>query len=159
MRPYGGNLKGVSRKLRKGMTEAEQLLWSHLRRKQILDIQFYRQKPVGPYVVDFYASKVHLVIEVDGSQHSGEEQAQHDVVRDLFLCKQQLAVLRFDNRQVLLETGAVLDEIFRVCRERQIPPVPPLQRGGPSAAPLEINSGENELPSTTSSGRNPGENE
>jgi very-short-patch-repair endonuclease len=131
MRPYGQNLKGVSRKLRKQMTDAEQLLWLHLRGKQMLNIQFNRQKPIGPYIVDFYAHAVLLVIEIDGSQHLEGGDAQHDVVRDLFLSKQQLAVLRFDNRQVLLETAAVLEEIFRVCRERQIPPVPPSQRGGP----------------------------
>jgi very-short-patch-repair endonuclease len=113
------------------MTDAEQLLWLHLRGKQMLNIQFNRQKPIGPYIVDFYAHAVLLVIEIDGSQHLEGEPAQRDVVRDLFLSKQQLAVLRFDNRQVLLETAAVLEEIFRVCRERQIPPDPPSQRGGP----------------------------
>jgi very-short-patch-repair endonuclease len=136
MRPYGENLKGVSQKLRKQMTDAEKLLWSHLRGKQILGIQFNRQKAVGPYVLDFFAHAVRLVIEIDGSQHLEDEHAQRDVTRDLFLGKQQLHVLRFDNRQVLLETEAVLNEIFSVCRERQIPPVPPSQRGGPVAADL-----------------------
>ncbi|WP_264175520.1 endonuclease domain-containing protein [Citrifermentans bemidjiense] len=56
VRPYGHQLKGASRKLRKQMTDAEQLLWSHLRGKQLLGIQFNRQKLLGPYVVDFYAA-------------------------------------------------------------------------------------------------------
>jgi very-short-patch-repair endonuclease len=118
MRPYDPKLKAVSRKLRKKMTDAEQRLWSHLRRKQILGIQFYCQKPVGPYVVDFYAPAVRLVIEADGSQHLEDVPAQRDATRDLFLSKQGLFVLRFDDRQVLLETEAVMDEIFRVCRDR-----------------------------------------
>ena len=104
------------------MTDAEKMLWSHLRGKQILDIQFYRQKPLGPYVVDFYASAVLLVIEVDGRQHFEAEHMQRDSERDLYLVNEGLSVLRFDDRQVLLETDAVLDEIFRFCRERLNPP-------------------------------------
>lgn len=73
MLEYSRNLKEPSRELRKEMTEAEQKLWGHLRRKQILDIQFYRQKPLGPYIVDFYAPAAKLVVEVDGSQHHEPE--------------------------------------------------------------------------------------
>jgi very-short-patch-repair endonuclease len=35
----------------------------------LLNIQFYRQKPIGNYIVDFYAPSAKLVIEVDGSQY------------------------------------------------------------------------------------------
>jgi very-short-patch-repair endonuclease len=100
------------------MTDAEELLWSHLRGKQLLGVQFNRQKPVGPYVVDFYAAAVLLVIEVDGSQHLLEEHSKRDALRDLFLQEQGVMVLRFDDRQVLLETAAVLEEIFRMCQVR-----------------------------------------
>jgi very-short-patch-repair endonuclease len=58
-----------AREFRKNMTEAEQALWFRLRRKQLLDVQFYRQRPIGNHVVDFYAPSAKLVIEVDGSQH------------------------------------------------------------------------------------------
>lgn len=40
MKPYNKNLKQVSRDLRNNMTEAEKLLWSRLRNKQILGLQF-----------------------------------------------------------------------------------------------------------------------
>ncbi|ACH40612.2 endonuclease DUF559, putative [Citrifermentans bemidjiense Bem] len=130
VRPYNHQLKGASRKLRKQMTDAEQLLWSHLRGRQLLGVQFNRQKPVGPYVVDFFAAAALLVIEVDGSQHLQEEHGKRDVARDLFLQEQGLTVLRFDNRQVLLETAAVLEEIFRICQQRANPPCPPFAKGG-----------------------------
>jgi len=130
VRPYRHQLKGPSRKLRKQMTDAEQLLWSHLRGKQLLGVQFNRQKPVGPYVVDFYAASALLVIEVDGSQHLQTEQGERDAARDLFLQEQGLMVLRFDDRQVLLETAAVLEEIFRMCQQRANPPCPPFAKGG-----------------------------
>lgn len=42
MKPYNKNLKQASRDLRNNMTDAEKLLWSRLRNKQILGLQFYR---------------------------------------------------------------------------------------------------------------------
>lgn len=122
---YSKYLKQPSRNLRTGMTETEQKLWSYLRGKQILGIQFYRQKPLGSYIVDFYAPAARLVIELDGSQHHEEDHARRDADRDANLSSQGLLVLRFDNLQVLKEIEAVLEQIIRVCGERQIPPASP----------------------------------
>jgi len=58
------------------MTDSEKKLWPRLRRKPIMDIPFYRQKPIGPYIVDFYAPKAKIVIEVDESQHMEEDPQQ-----------------------------------------------------------------------------------
>ena len=66
---YNKNLKQVSQKLRGSMTDAELLLWSKLKGKQVKGLQFYRQKIIGNYIVDFYCAKAGLVIEVDGGQH------------------------------------------------------------------------------------------
>jgi len=130
MLPYNRQLKEPARTLRKKMTDAEQTLWFHLRRKQILNIQFYRQKPIGPYIVDFYAPAIKLVIEADGSQHFDEINREYDVIRDAFLKENALVVLRFDNRQILTEMIAVKEEIFRVCEQRrQIPLNPPFPKG------------------------------
>jgi very-short-patch-repair endonuclease len=71
MLPYSANLKSHARELRKRQTDSESLLWSHLRGKQLLGVQFYRQKPIGQYIVDFFAPSIKLIIEVDGSQHLG----------------------------------------------------------------------------------------
>ncbi len=84
-----------------------------LRRKQVLDVQFYRQKPIGDYIVDFYAPKAKLVVEVDGSQHLEPARMDHDRRRTAFLESQGLRVLRFDNRQVLQELGGVMEAIYR----------------------------------------------
>ena len=54
MRPYNKNLKLPSRDSRNNMTDAEQMLWQRLRCKQILGLQFYRQKPILNFIVDFY---------------------------------------------------------------------------------------------------------
>lgn len=64
MKEYKKSLKKFSRELRNNLTDAEQLLWFRLRRKQILNLQFYRQKPIAGYIVDFYCAAVNLVIEL-----------------------------------------------------------------------------------------------
>ncbi|MDD2733123.1 MAG: DUF559 domain-containing protein [Desulfuromonadaceae bacterium] len=121
---YGRTLKTPSRELRTNMTDAERVLWSRLRGKQLLGVQFYRQKPLGPFIVDFYSHAATLVIEVDGGQHYEEEHARKDAERDKYLSGLGLRVMRFNNRQVLLETDAVVEEIFKMIEERQIPPAP-----------------------------------
>ncbi len=111
MLKYVPSLKEQSRHLRSGMTEAEQTLWHRLRGKQINGIQFYRQRPIGNFIVDFLASAVQLVIEVDGSQH--QEKKTYDDRRTQFLESKGYTVLRFNNLQILLETEATLNEIHR----------------------------------------------
>ncbi|MDT3737171.1 MAG: endonuclease domain-containing protein [Denitratisoma sp.] len=130
MLKYDEELKQPARKLRSGMTDAERLLWSRLRGKQILGVQFYRQKPIGRYIVDFHAPAVKLVVEVDGSQHFEEAGQVSDRRRDAYLETLGLHVLRFDNLQVLKETEAVLEMILGVVGARlKSPPAPLLQRG------------------------------
>ena len=98
---YNRHLKPTSRRLRTEMTDSERLLWSRVRGKQILGVQFYRQRPIGNYIVDFYAPRAALVVEVDGSQHQEEDQVRADAKRDEYLGRQGLRVLRFNNLQVL----------------------------------------------------------
>ena len=109
--PYNRTLKLRSRILRREMTDAEQLLWLRLRRKQLMGVQFYRQKPIGNYVVDFCAPRSKIVVEVDGSQHHEPAAMKADAERDEYLSGLGLNVLRFDNLQVLHETESVLDTI------------------------------------------------
>ncbi len=113
MLSYNQRLKTKARSLRKSLTDAEQRLWSRLRRKQIEGVQFYRQKPVGNYIVDFFAPAVRLVVEVDGAHHFTPTEAENDRRRSEFLGQQGLRVLRFNDRQVLLELDSVVEKIFR----------------------------------------------
>ena len=130
MLSYRRDLKDKARVLRCHTTDSEEHLWTRLRRKQILGIQFYRQKPLGNYIVDFYAPKVKLVVEVDGSQHLETRHRYEDESRDAFLASLGIHVLRFNSREVLLETDAVVEVIYRKSREgMKIPPAPLFQRG------------------------------
>ena len=101
----------MARRLRTQMTDSERALWERLRRKQVHSVQFYRQKPIGNYIVDFYAPKAKMVVEVDGPQHMESEQAARDLQRDAFLASEGLRVLRFDNLQVLREIEGVMEVI------------------------------------------------
>ncbi|HKY62505.1 MAG TPA: endonuclease domain-containing protein [bacterium] len=113
MLAYRPTLKTYSRALRTNQALAEQKLWFHLRRKQLLGVQFYRQKPIGKYIVDFYAPSVSLVIELDGTQHYLGNAGERDQARDSCLNKLGLRVLRFSNRQVFTEIEGVLRAIFQ----------------------------------------------
>ncbi|MCH7380309.1 MULTISPECIES: endonuclease domain-containing protein [Acinetobacter] len=118
MKPYNKNLKQASRNLRSNMTDAEQLLWQRIRRKQILGLQFYRQKPILNFIVDFYCPAVNLVIECDGGQHYTETGLEADQNRDHALSELGLITLRFSNHQILTEIDAVVERIYYVVRQR-----------------------------------------
>ena len=119
----------LARGLRRRMTDAEQKLWRHLRNDQ-LGARFYRQKPLGPYIVDFYSFQARLVIELDGGQHLDDPSiSKQDKLRDAWLHSKGLKVLRFDDRQVLTETQSVMEVIFKEVEAAcvgKIPPHPPL---------------------------------
>ncbi|MFI4956929.1 MAG: endonuclease domain-containing protein [Gammaproteobacteria bacterium] len=108
---YKSDLKPFARELRKKQTPAEQLLWHYLRKKQVLNTRFSRQNPIGPYIVDFFAKEVKLVIEVDGSQHYDLEHLKYDQDRDQYLRSLGLRILRFNNLSVLKNTETVMNII------------------------------------------------
>ncbi len=70
----GGMRQSSARRLRKHPTDAERLLWCHLRLRQLGGYKFRRQQPLGPYIVDFVCLEQRLIVEVDGGQHA--EQAK-----------------------------------------------------------------------------------
>ena len=112
MLPFDRKLKPLSRNLRSNMTDAEQLIWSKIRRKQIKDVQFYRQKNIGHYIVDFYCPKGKLVIEIDGGQHYEKEGMDKDRKRDDYLQGLGLNVMRFSDIDVLKNINEILERIY-----------------------------------------------
>lgn len=111
MHSYNPKLKQLSQELRKNTTDAEKLLWSKLRMKQLKGLMFSRQKPLGEYIVDFYCHKVKLVIEVDGGQHFSGEVIEYDKIRDEFMKSAGLTVLRFANTDVIDNIEGVMERI------------------------------------------------
>jgi very-short-patch-repair endonuclease len=106
------NLRENSKALRRPLMDAEHRLWFNLRNRHLGGAKFRRQHPLGPYILDFFCPEMGIVIEADGSQHFGPEQADRDRERTEYLKTRSLRVLRFDNRQVLAETNSVLEVIF-----------------------------------------------
>ena len=80
-------------------------------------MQFYRQKPLLNYIVDFYCPAVNLVIECDGGQHYTIEGLAADRVRDEALGALGLFVMRFDNGQVLNQLDGVVELIYQFVQQ------------------------------------------
>ncbi|MGS5085237.1 endonuclease domain-containing protein [Hydrogenophaga sp. A37] len=106
--------KVKARGLRGQMTEDETLLWQQLRGRRFQDFKFRRQRPLGPYILDFVCLEAGLVIEVDGGQHA--EQQAHDLARTALIESQGLTVIRFWNHEVMNETPAVLETIWQTLQ-------------------------------------------
>lgn len=100
-----------ARTLRVNQTDAERILWRHLRNRQLLGWKFRRQRPTGSYVADFVCLEAKLIIEVDGSQHMDN---RDDVIRTTDLKSRGYRVMRFWNNEVLEQIDAVLSAI---CEE------------------------------------------
>ena len=115
--------------LRRNQTEAESLLWRHLRNRN-LGYKFRRQHPMPPYTLDFFCQDAAMVIELDGGQHADSER---DRRRDEWLAERGLRVLRFWNHEVLQDTESVLQAIWNALHEPARPhpqPISPGERGG-----------------------------
>ena len=67
-----------ARELRKNMTKEEKQLWYNYLRK--CKVRFLRQKVIDNYIVDFYCSKLNLVIELDGSHHYEDKGLKYDKI-------------------------------------------------------------------------------
>lgn len=112
MLEYNPKLQALAREFRKNITDAERVLWSKLSRRQMGGSQFYRQRIIGDYIVDFYCPKSKLIIEIDGGQHYSGKARADDKKRDQTLNELGLTVLRFSNLEVLKELDGVLEHIY-----------------------------------------------
>lgn len=89
----------LARSLRSNQTDAENMLWKHIRAGRLEGHKFKRQQPLGRYIVDFVCFETMLVIELDGGQHA--EQVNEDAERTRWLASQGFRVLRFWNNEVI----------------------------------------------------------
>lgn len=76
-------------------------------------MKFRRQYPIAPYVLDFYCDEKRLSIELDGGQHNEPDKQQTDKERTAFLEGNGIRIIRFWNNEVLRETEAVLEQLYR----------------------------------------------
>ncbi len=112
----------TARELRHNMTEAETILWQHLRANRLDGFHFRRQQIIGKYVADFYCHAASLVVELEGEIH--EQRVEHDAEREADLTGRGLLILRFKNDAVIHDLGNVLARITSACRARTSPSLP-----------------------------------
>jgi very-short-patch-repair endonuclease len=72
--------------------------------------KFSRQKPIGPYIVDFVCREASLIVEIDGGQHA--DRVARDEARTAYLESLGYRVIRFWNNEVLSNTDAVMETIL-----------------------------------------------
>ena len=108
-------LLSYAKRMRYEPTEAESVLWRHLRAGRLAEQKFKRQQPIGNFIVDFVCFTQKLVIEVDGGQHADMQSA--DEVRTAWLEAQGFRVLRFWNDDVLQRMEFVLEEVIRILKK------------------------------------------
>jgi very-short-patch-repair endonuclease len=113
--PYKRKLIELARKNRSNPSPAEKKIWNEvLSRKQFKGYKFTRQKPLGGYIVDFYCSKLQLVIEIDGDSHA--QNKEYDKTRTEILSQLRLKVLRYTNREVLNNLDGVYQNLMQIVR-------------------------------------------
>jgi very-short-patch-repair endonuclease len=112
--PRNVNLKKYSQNLRSTMIDAERKLWSKLRLKQLNGYQFYRQRVIGNYIVDFCSLSLKMVVEIDGSQHYSDEGIASDKTRDQYLQNCGLKVLRFNGYEILTNVNGVVEKFLKI---------------------------------------------
>ena len=108
----------AAKQLRRPMTQAEEVLWSALRRNQVLDLHFRRQHPMGRFILDFYCASKKLCVELDGPVH--DEQRERDEARSAALAYQQIRVIRFRNEEVLTDLASVVRRIELAAGQEEI---------------------------------------
>ena len=105
-----------ARQMRKEPTNAEALLWTRLRKRQLDGRKFRRQHIIQYFIVDFYCPKTKLVVEIDGAVH--DEQEEYDQEREKILQQLGYQVVRFKNSEVERNIDLVVASISDYCRRR-----------------------------------------
>ncbi len=113
------NLTSRARTLRQQATEAESVLWKHLRGRRLNGYKFRRQVVIEPYIVDFVCLEARLIVEADGGQHAG--QTEYDARRTARLESMGYRLMRFWNHEILAELYSVLGQIESALIEAPSP--------------------------------------
>ena len=112
---HNKQLVPLARRLRKEMTKEERHLWYDFLRSY--PVRFSRQKVLGKYIADFYSAEAKLVIELDGSQHYEDINAEKDADRTAFLEAYGLTVIRIPNNEVNRNFRGVCEYIDAATRQ------------------------------------------
>jgi adenine specific DNA methylase Mod/very-short-patch-repair endonuclease len=144
--PFNPELKERAKELRKAGNLSEVLLWEQLKNKQLLGLDFDRQKIIGNYIVDFYCKNLGVVIEIDGASHN--DKVEYDKKRDEYIKSLGLKVIHISDLDVKKNLEGVM-----VYLEEELTPLTPLQEGkGTPLTPLQEGKGTPLTPLTEGKG-------
>jgi very-short-patch-repair endonuclease len=105
------NLKERRQLLRRKATFSEKILWQDLRKRKMKGLKFYRQFSIGGFIYDFYCPQIHLAIELDGISHEDPGVLENDRMKNQFLERNGISILRFRDEEVLKDYEGVLKRI------------------------------------------------
>jgi very-short-patch-repair endonuclease len=126
--------KEKRRRLRKKTSGSEKIVWTYLRRKQILGERFLRQFSIDFYVLDFYCPRLRLAVEIDGNSHfTNQDAIDYDKERQDFIENLEIEFLRFRNEEVNQSNDFVISVITDKVKE--------LQKGNPPRPSLSQREG------------------
>ena len=111
--PINKSLTERARWLRKNSTLSEILFWNEVKSKKLDGLDFYRQKVIGNYIVDFFCARLNVVIEIDGSTHNNKY--EYDARRDKYLRSLGLHVLHIYDEDVKQDMTGVLQIVRNFC--------------------------------------------
>ena len=107
------------RLLRNSMPQAEVILWSRLKSRQLLGCKFRRQYSLGSFVIDFFSVESKLGIELDGDSHYQAGAAEYDRKRQRFIESFGIRIVRVLNTDVYDNLDGVLEMIGREVLDRR----------------------------------------
>ncbi len=117
--PYNHSLKSRARSLRKAGNFSEVLFWQEIKKRQIYNLDFDRQKVIGNYIVDFYCASLGLVIEIDGISHDGK--SEYDKLRKEYLKSLGLKIIVFQDIDVKRRLCDLIDDLKYFIRKNYSP--------------------------------------
>ena len=106
-----------ARQLRRTLSPPEVRLWIRLRERSPGKSVFRRQRPIGPYVLDFYCAKANLAVEIDGVSHDMGNRPERDQRRDAWLKKHGVTVMRIAAAELSQDIDQAADAIVRAAME------------------------------------------
>ena len=106
-----------AQRMRREMTRQERKLWYQF--LKTYEFPFVTQKVMGNYILDFYCKKLHLSIELDGSQHFEPRALRYDRIRTTFLETEGIKELRFTNRDIDESFEGVCEIIHQEAQKRR----------------------------------------
>ena len=107
---YNPDLKMTARKLRKtSASAAEKLLWKRCLSRRQMGERFLRQRSIDQFIVDFFAPRIGLIIEIDGSSHlfKGHE----DSLKEERLVYLGYHILRLSESEVIYNVETTVSRI------------------------------------------------